>query len=111
MMSKRATNYTIKEHKHRYAAWAASRAASVKNCRFSVAMGKEMIEKCGLDQFVDKPSSLPEPQDIDNKHREWRKQVIDAGKKHGIEITHGVAAKLDQYVLQVCFSLRWKPRP
>jgi len=93
-------NYTIIEHKHRFSAWAASRAASVKGCRFNVEIGKEIIEACGLHEFIDNPSSLPEPQNIDNRHREWRKQAINTGKKYGIEITHGVAAKLiNQYVL------------
>ena len=36
--------YDIKEHTHRFAAWAASRAASVKDFRFSVAKGKSWIE-------------------------------------------------------------------
>jgi hypothetical protein len=87
-------NYTIKEHKHRFSSWAASRAASIKGCRFSVEIGKNIIEECGLHEFIDNPSLLPEPQNIDSKHREWRKQVISSGKKYGIEITHGVAAKL-----------------
>jgi hypothetical protein len=87
-------NYTIKDHKHRFAAWAASRAASIKGCRFSVEIGKDIIEECGLNKYIDNQSLLPEPQDIDIKHREWRERIINAAQKHGIEITHGVAAKL-----------------
>ena len=87
-------NYTIKDHKHRFSAWAASRATSVKGCRFNVEICKEIIEACRLHEFVDNPSSLPEPQNIDTEHREWRKNVINAGIKYGLEISHGVAAKL-----------------
>lgn len=47
--------YTIEEHKHRYAAWAASRASSVTGCRFSVSQGKSLIEKIKIDSFVDAP--------------------------------------------------------
>ena len=45
--------YTIEEHKHRFAVWAASRASSVKGCRFSVLQGKMIIENSKLKQFVD----------------------------------------------------------
>ena len=96
LTSKKITTmtYTIKNHKHRFSAWAASRAASVKGCRFNVETGKEIIEACHLHKFVDNPSSLPEPQKLDTQHREWRKSVINAGEKLGLKISHGVAAKL-----------------
>ena len=36
--------YKLFEHKHRFSAWAASRAASVIGCRFSVEDGQEILE-------------------------------------------------------------------
>lgn len=36
-------SYTIEEHRHRYAAWAESRTASIKTCRFEVKIGGEII--------------------------------------------------------------------
>ena len=36
--------YTIEEHKHRFAAWAAGRGANVNGCRFSVLKGKNVLE-------------------------------------------------------------------
>ena len=36
--------YSIIEHKHRFASWAAGRAANVKGCRFTVEQGKKIIE-------------------------------------------------------------------
>jgi hypothetical protein len=35
--------YSIEEHKHRFAAWAASRAANVNKCRFRVEQGKKIL--------------------------------------------------------------------
>ena len=40
--------YTIEEHSHRLAAWAACRAASVKGCRFEVKQGVEILEASGF---------------------------------------------------------------
>ena len=86
--------YTIRNHKHRFSAWAASRAASVKNCRFNVETGKEIIEACHLQNFVDNPNALPEPQQLDTQHRQWRESIVKAGQKFELNISHGIAAKL-----------------
>ena len=36
--------YSIIEHKHRFASWAAGRAANVKGCRFTVEQGKKLLK-------------------------------------------------------------------
>ncbi len=89
-----ATNeYGIEQHSHRFAAWAASRAASVKGCRFKVEIGQSILEKCGFDDsFVHK--QLPTPDDIDEQHKKWRDQMLRHSSDEGISFTHGVAAKL-----------------
>lgn len=43
-LGKPSAPYDILEHRHRFAAWAASRAASVKGCRFSAEQGKAVLE-------------------------------------------------------------------
>ncbi|EGQ8059299.1 hypothetical protein ORN63_000891 [Vibrio parahaemolyticus] len=86
--------YTITEHKHRFSAWAASRASSVKETRFTVKQGKQLIESIGLDTLVDNPDKLPARVDIDKQHRLWREQLIAEASKIGLTFTHGVAAKL-----------------
>ena len=86
--------YTIEEHKHRYAAWAASRAASTKTCRFEVQIGKEIIEETGLNTLLSSPEQLPSSENIDLKHKLWREIAISAAEKTGlIGFGHGVAAK------------------
>jgi hypothetical protein len=83
--------YALDEHHHRFAVWAASRAASVKGCRFSVAQGKAIINAVGLAERVANP---PDQDQVDDAHRAWRNAVIEAAGAHGLAFTHGVAAKL-----------------
>ena len=97
-------SYSIQEHRHRFAAWAASRAASVINCRFSAEDGKALLEYAGLDQLLGDPSKLPTPQCFDDAHRRWREAVIVAAKKRKLKpFSHGVAAKLINIYLKSVF--------
>jgi hypothetical protein len=95
--------YTIEEHKHRFAAWAASRAASVSRCRFTVEQGKSFIEAVGIEKLLTSPEKLPSPEFIDDRHREWREKVIGVAQKELPNITHGVAAKLINMYLKAGF--------
>lgn len=96
--------YDINEHKHRYAAWAASRAASTKGCRFNVLQGKSIIEQVGLKALLSNPENLPSPRDIDAQHRRWRDSAIQAAKERDITgFSHGVAAKLINVYLKSAF--------
>ena len=87
-------DYSIHEHKHRFSAWAASRAATVTGCRFSVQQGRTILEDAGLNDLLVRPARLPTPPNIDATHREWRTAVVVAARRQGLTFTHGVAAKL-----------------
>ncbi len=89
-----STPYGIKRHHHLFAAWAASRAASVRNCRFSVKQGRTILEASGFTADFSKPEQLPTSKNMDMKHRQWRTGVIEAAKSQGLVFTDGVAAKL-----------------
>ena len=105
--------YTIEEHKHRFAAWAAGRGASVKSCRFKVHQAKEILEACGFDKDFNKPYKLPKPGDLDKKHRAWRKAVIRVASKKGLRFSAGIAAKLINSYLKerfVCAGFHTDPR-
>lgn len=94
--------YNIELHKHRLAAWAASRAASVKGCRFKVQHGVAILETSGFNPaFL--TSSLPGSDGVDVKHTEWRKNVIAAAERNDLVFSHGVAAKLINCYLKVRF--------
>ena len=96
--------YTIEQHKHRYAAWAASRAASTKTCRFEVQIGKEIIEETCLDALLSSPNKLPTPENTDVEHKLWREKAILAAEKRGlVGFGHGVAAKLINVYLKGAF--------
>ena len=95
--------YGIETHQHRFAAWAASRAASVKNCRFSVEHGRAILEDCGFEANFSRPEQLPEPRAVDEEHRRWRADVIAAARSRELLFTHGVAAKLVNIYLKSRF--------
>jgi hypothetical protein len=102
--------YEIVEHKHRFAAWAASRAASAKNARFTVETGKAIIEELGLKQLVDAPDALPLPTAFDAWHIETCKSAMEIAQRiHRSErminpLQHGSAAKLVNMYLKIIYS-------
>jgi hypothetical protein len=101
-----SASYNIHEHRHRFAAWAASRAASVKGCRFSAEQGKAILERAGQRALIDDPDRLPDPTAlcIDLRHNEWRAEVIRvAQREFHLPFTHGVAAKLINMYLKAAF--------
>lgn len=95
--------YNIERHQHLFAAWAASRAASVKGCRFKVEQGRKILESSGFTPGFCQPGQLPAPAEMDAQHRRWRIQVIEAAKLHGRKFTDGVAAKLINVYLKSRF--------
>ncbi|AZD35145.1 hypothetical protein C4K22_2402 [Pseudomonas chlororaphis subsp. aurantiaca] len=96
--------YDIAEHRHRYTAWAASRAASTKTCRFDVSTGKAIIEATGLHLLLAGPQLLPPPERIDTQHKIWRETAIEAANNKGlVGFGHGVAAKLINVYLKGTF--------
>jgi len=87
--------YDIIEHVHRFATWAASRAAgTVKGVRFPVWKGRRICDAVGFRRLLGNPNLLPSQETMDDCHRQWRKQVIEAAEVEGVHFTHGMAAKL-----------------
>jgi hypothetical protein len=97
--------YGIEMHQHRFAAWAACRAASVVNCRFGVEQGRTILETCGFTASFCRPEQLPEPEPraVDDAHRQWRADIRRAAKSRRLLFTHGVAAKLVNIYLKSRF--------
>lgn len=95
--------YLIEEHKHKFAAWAAGLAASVKGCRFKVEIGRYLLEAAGLHTLSENPDRLPD--NMDHGHKAWRQIIINRGKaEYDLNcITHGVAAKLINVYLKSLF--------
>jgi hypothetical protein len=95
--------YSIVEHRHRFAAWAAASAASVMGCRFSVQQGRAILEQAGIGALIETPAALPAPSEMDAAHRKWRELIIEAAASRGLVFTHGVAAKLLNVYLKSAF--------
>lgn len=96
--------YNIAEHSHRFAAWAASRAASVKGSRFTVKVGQQILQESGFSHELATPNELPDARDFDVAHRQWRQTVIEIAKNHEMVFSHGVAAKLINVYLKSRFT-------
>ena len=96
-------SYDIKEHKHRYAAWAASRASSVKGCRFKVRQGEMIIKHIRLNDLIDCPDDLPDASKFDDHHQKLRENAISRATELGLKFTHGVAAKLINIYMKTIF--------
>ena len=96
-------SYDIKEHKHRYAAWAASRASSVKGCRFKVRQGEMIIKHLQLNDLIDCLDDLPNANEFDDFHLRLRNNAISKSKELGLRFTHGVAAKLINIYMKTIF--------
>lgn len=100
-----ALSYSIHEHSHRFAAWAAATGASASpRCRFRVEDGKAILEAAGFDAQLCRPSQLPKPHQIDRVHAGWSKRVIAEAKKRKLKFTHGIAAKLINLYLKARFT-------
>lgn len=111
--------YSVEEHKHRFAAWAAGSAASVNGCRFKVWQGKKILEDAGLNEVANSIANLPQSENFDAQHREWRNNIINAAQNYNdsqgnaFEFTHGLAAKLINIYLKsiyVCSGNHNDPR-
>jgi hypothetical protein len=101
--------YSIEEHKHRFAAWAAGRAATVNGCRFKVEEGKSILEEAGLKRVASDLNYFPDANQFDQHHREWRNAVIASAKAYDKKFTHGVAAKLINIYLKSIFVCGYTP--
>ena len=100
--------YTIEEHRFRYAAWAASRAASATHRRFKVSAGRELLAAAKLHTMVRSWDELPTPEDFDDQHRGWRQTMKEHAPRYisfdeGRKFTDGIAAKLINVYLKSLF--------
>lgn len=101
--------YDLAEHRHRFAAWAASSAARQSpKCRFSVKEGFALLEESGLRMVGSSPDRLPEPGDFDLAHGEWRGTLCSVARRllgnPNSVFTHGVAAKLINCYFKALFT-------
>jgi hypothetical protein len=98
-------SYSFKNHKHNFAAWCASRAASSSTCRFRVKDGKAIIEEVGLQNLVLGVTIPTQPEKMDAFHSGLRQKVVQAALRHGFAFSDGIAAKLINVYLKAFLLL------
>lgn len=102
-------HYTLDEHRHRFAAWCATRAASSSRlCRFKTADGARLISGTELEVMARSWDAMPEPEYFNSVHRSLRCQMVRLapeviGDGPSKQFTHGVAAQLiNVYLKAAC---------
>ncbi len=91
-----AETYSEFEHRHRFAAWAAARAAQRGLSNGSVEVLTEALETSGLKRLLEDglagwPTSK---EDVDRRHPEWCGAVAAALERRGVKTAYGRIAKL-----------------
>lgn len=85
--------YTHFEHRHRFAAWAAARAAQRGFLKSAILY--EAIEECGVKDTLQSGAWPTSAKAVDAKHRLWCGRMITLWKTGGVsKATYGRAAKL-----------------
>jgi hypothetical protein len=94
LSSWRYVEYTIEEHRHRFAVWAAARA-SQRGFR-NVADLREALEATDIRSFLARRGSLDiSEMEFKERHRQWCKTICDRlSGRSPIGVTFGRAAKL-----------------
>jgi|JI10StandDraft_1071094.scaffolds.fasta_scaffold17172_3 hypothetical protein len=98
--------YTLDLHNHRFAAWAAGRAASTSTWRFTVEAGRKLLESCGFTPDMAAPDTLPDATRTDGAHTDWRaamKAATAVMYPSAPVLTDGIAAKLINVYLKARF--------
>lgn len=99
--------YSYAEHRHRFAAWAAGRAASRGLKSWKQGVPINLLEKCDVRQYADDWSRLPTTSEgFDELHRGWRAQLVTHPLSQGLgkeenNFTYGRAAKFLNVYLKV----------
>ena len=95
--------YTIEEHQHRLAVWAAASAAfrGLKGKR--VERCADLLNAAGIDANFGVSQSGDDEVTFDKRHLELRESIVAASRLKGSPLTHGRAAK----VLNIYFKVRF----
>ena len=87
--------YNIFVHRHNFAVWAAARSVQRGWKNAKVLPLRDAIEKCGVREFLKKPSCLETNlQDFEILHRQWCRSIQSYLWGIGLETSYGRAAKL-----------------
>jgi hypothetical protein len=87
--------YDINEHRHRFAVWAAARAAQ-RGFSVNVDTLRKALDACGVVEFLDTANlDAIDATDFNTFHRKWCVSVVDFLEGANVpKVTFGRAAKL-----------------
>ena len=107
--------YDLAEHRFRFAAWLASRAAGTSPlCRFKVETGFKLLEKGDVKNRFQTWEDLPKSQEeFDEKHTEICCKIFNESKNIVVcrEFTYGIVAKLINCYLKAIYQCGIQPVP
>ena len=87
--------YTIFEHRHRFAVWAAARAVQRGWKNAKALPLRNSIEQCGIKKFLREPSSLEtDPQNFEKLHQQWCVSIQNYLRDKGLKTSYGRVAKI-----------------
>lgn len=97
--------YSLAEHRHRFSAWAAGRAAGRGSHSLTIKEATQLLDAAGVRKFVE-VSCIEYTNDkkFDDVHLQWRETMV---RQKGQErpISHGGAAKIINVYLKSAFIL------
>jgi hypothetical protein len=96
--------YNIREHRHRFASWAAARAAQrgFTNTKNII----EAINSTDIRKTVETKSLWPKRKsDFERLHRQWCTQIISTLRKLGVKSSYGRAAKIVAIYFKIAIIL------
>lgn len=89
-------DYTLEEHQHRFAVWAASSAAGARQKGHSIDKVMCWFAEANLDELLKAQNKI----DFDSRHRELRTSIV-----RKLKYKHGRAAKILNVYLKAQFSI------
>lgn len=95
--------YDATMHAHRFAVWAAGRAASVQGSRFTVGTLQKLLADAEFGLRLVTPDDLPTPEQLDCQHANWCVWLQTRAKDFGLTLTYGQAAKIINVYLKARF--------
>jgi hypothetical protein len=78
--------YSINEHRHRFAAWAAARAANRGVRGLTTKLAREWLEQIGFTDLISDPNKLPSQSAFDEQHATWRAKLADLAQPSNIRL-------------------------
>lgn len=95
--------YTLKVHRHRFAAWcAASASGTSSKCRFPVQVGVRLMEHAGLPDWLE---NLPTALRFDEEHGRMGERLVECASTARLygAFSPGIAAKMINCYLKAAF--------